>query len=281
MIVSLSRALLAGAVAASLATGCGPGRTAAATQSTPVAFDAAKSDPKAVALADEVIAACGGEAAWQKAKEVRFDVKIADGESVLLDATHIWDKWNGRHQFVYKPNSTTPDLKSPQTVTYEIYGDVQFADNDNTPAEAVAGMASQARQRLWTDSYALFMVFKLKDPGVILKLDGERADEAAPDKPAYDVLKVTFDPGVMGSPGDRYWIVIKKADHMPAWVELSPQGKPDDARIAYRFEEWQESGGLKFSTKRVNLGRASEVVTFSKIELRSEPEDELFIKQVK
>ena len=48
------------ALSIAAAAGCGPARTSAATQSTIKAFDASKSDPKAVAIADEVLNALGG-----------------------------------------------------------------------------------------------------------------------------------------------------------------------------------------------------------------------------
>jgi hypothetical protein len=261
---------------AALAAGCGPGRTAAATQSTPAAFDATKSDAKAIELVDQTIAACGGDAAWQKAKEVRFHVTMADGGSKLVDVTHIWDKWNGRHQF-----RNVAQNGKEQILTYEIYGDMAFAADENVPRSVLGEWVPEAKNRLWIDSYTLFMVFKLKDPGVILKLDGERADQATPDKPVYDVVKVSFESGVASAAGDRYWLVIKKEDHLPAWIEWAPAGKPDDYRIAYRWEEWKDVGGLKLSTKRVNIGHEAEVITFDGIELRGEPEEELYIKQVR
>jgi hypothetical protein len=270
---ALSGALLS----LSLGAACGPGRTAAATQSTPKAFDATKSDPKAIELADQMITACGGQAAWDKVKELRFHVVVKDGDNVAIDEEHVWDRWNGRHQY-------TAHQKSGQTtvVTYEIYGSVSFAtaDGKEVPTSAVKGLVPSAKKQLWVDGYPLFMVFKLKDPGVILKLDGERADKDTPDKPAYDVLKVSFEPGAGPSDGDRYWLVVKKDTHLPAWVEWAPAGKPDDYRIAYRWDDWQDVGGLKLSLKRVNLGHESEIEVYDAVEARPTVEDELFAKEV-
>jgi hypothetical protein len=166
---------------------------------------------------------------------------------------------------------------------YEIYGSVAFglAGKQEVPRADVKEWVPQAKSRLWIDSYMLFMVFKLKDPGVTLKYDGERSKPDAPDVAAYDVIKVSFDAGVTGAAGDVYHVVIDKSTKLVAWVEWTPTGKPDEYRIAYRWDDWQDVGGVKLAMKRVNLGHDTEEVLFSGVELRKEPEEELYIKELK
>ncbi len=274
--------LLVGALALPTASlvGCGPGRTAAATQSTPAAFDASKSEPKAVAIADQVLAAVGGEAAWAKARQLSWTHKVTIDGKEVVNAHHDWDRWNGRHRYT----KTDAVSKAELMVAYEIFGDAAHGEIDgrsDIAREQVTQMKGEAVKRLQVDAYLLTMPYRLKDPGVTLKYAEERAEPAAPETPVYDVLKVTFDPGVGPTPGDVYYVIIGKDDHLIRHIEFVEQGKADNERIGYRFEEWQDVNGLKISTRRQNIGYAAEKVEISDIVITDEPSDDLYIRQVK
>jgi hypothetical protein len=247
-------------VALAAAGGCAT-RKFAATQTTPAAFDPAKSDPKAIALADEVLAAVGGEANWAKAKEISWSQYIIVDGNVKDLAVHSWDRWNGRHRFTRVDQSGASG-----TSMYEVFSDtgtaeVRTAEGQHGPAmkEQAETMIKEARRRLALDGYMLTMVYKLKDPGVKLSYVEERPDYTAKDANApmkYDVLKVTFDEGVGPAPGDVYYVVVDKASKLPDIIEYVPAGKTDDNRIGYRLTNWQDVGGLKFATIRDNIGYA-------------------------
>src|SRR5258705_13813486 len=84
--------------ALAIATACGPGRTTYARHpGAATAFDRAGSDPKALEIADQVVAATGGKANWDKAKQIRWTVSIKDGDKVVIEGEEAWDRWNGRH----------------------------------------------------------------------------------------------------------------------------------------------------------------------------------------
>ena len=61
---------------------CGPGRTTFARYpGSPPAFDRATADPKALAIADKVLAAAGGAERWKAAKQLRWKEAIThDGK---------------------------------------------------------------------------------------------------------------------------------------------------------------------------------------------------------
>ena len=123
------------AVLGSLASlaGCGASRTIAATQpGSPAAFESAGSDAKAVAIADEVLAAAGGAATWAKVKELRWTTAIVDGGETKLKVEHAWDRWNGR---AYMKNLPQVADASPTLAMYELYGDTKAAIV-NRPAAA-------------------------------------------------------------------------------------------------------------------------------------------------
>jgi hypothetical protein len=124
------------------------------------------------------------------------------------------------------------------------------------------------------------MPFKLKDPGVTLKFVEERPDPATPDKPAFDVVKVTFDAGVGMTPGDVYYVVVDKNTHLIHQVEIVEQGKKDDERIGYKWDDYQDVGGLKLSMKRQNIGYAAEKLEFSDVKVSADVDEEHFVPQV-
>jgi hypothetical protein len=123
------------------------------------------------------------------------------------------------------------------------------------------------------------MHLKLKDPGVHLKFAEERradgATEADPMK--YDVIRVSFDPGVGPSAGDVYYVVVDKATSVIEQVEVVETGKKDDQRIGYKWTDWVEVGGLKFATTRQNLGFAAEKITHTDIKLSETPDEDLYV----
>src|SRR5260221_1710422 len=75
---------------------CGPGRSAFQRYpGAPATFDKAGSNPQAVEVADKVIAAAGGAAAWDKARQIRWTTTTDDKKKQQVE--EAWDRWNGRH----------------------------------------------------------------------------------------------------------------------------------------------------------------------------------------
>ena len=137
-------------------------------------------------------------------------------------------------------------------------------------------MIEEAYNRWKTDAYLLALPFKVKDPGVNLKYDGEvPSDEFCPE--GCEVIEVTFAEGV-GT--DTYRLNIGKEDSMPKLVELIRA----EGKSAYTFGKWTTVGGLKFATERDNIGArkggSPETLTFSNLEI-GEPDDMLYIPRVR
>jgi hypothetical protein len=268
------------------AAACGSSRTTAATQpGSPAAFAPAASDPKAVEVADKVIAAAGGAAAWDKVKEIQWTVTIYDSGTPKLATKHGWDRWNGRH-FMENPGKDGNDTTQAM---YELYTDTEAAmiinedgRKQRATKDATEKIIKQARSRFGIDSYPLVMHLKLKDPGVHLKLAEERRAEGATeaDPMKYDVLRVSFDPGVGPTPGDVYYVVVDKATSLVDQVEIVYSGKSDDQRIGYKVSDWVESGGLKFATTRQNLGFAAEKITYTDIKVSDTPDEDLYVPTI-
>jgi hypothetical protein len=266
-------------VAAALAAGCGPKRTTAASQPTPAAFDASKSDAKMLAVVDAGTTALGGYDKWTAVKELRFDLKYTNKGKVEGWFRHAWDRWNGRHFFSMADAASLESGDLSKVKWLEIHYDIY--DKDKTPwgtfkgqsiAEAdVRKYVEVAQQRLNNDAYLMLMLFKLRDPGVIISDGGEVTDfQSAPDlcKPRCTTVKVTFDPAV----GKDTWLVdYNDETHLPQMIErVLPQG-----RLAYRIDGWSDAGGLKWPAKLINIGVPDEVYLFEAISV-GEPKDETY-----
>lgn len=281
----LSRAALC-ALALPLVTACAAARTtAAAPPGSPTAFDPSKSDPKAVAVADQVLATVGGPA-WAGVKELRWTTEILDGDKAMLHAEQSWDRWNGR---AYLKNVPVAEGSSPTVAMYELYGDTATAIvvsgsgiKERANAENTREILAKAKERFGQDQYWVTMHLRLKDPGVHLKFVEERpAEGSTSNDPKYDVLQLSFDPGVGPPPeGATYFLIVDKASHMPDSIEMSSMKDGQERRIGYKLQNWADVGGIKFAGTLQNIGLASEKITFADLKVSASPDEDLYTPPV-
>jgi hypothetical protein len=260
--------------------GCPKPRTSAMTQPTPAAFDAAASDPKAIELADAIIAKYGGAAAWDAVKELSFTVKYKDGDEVKAHFQHKWDRWNGRAYFATPvPLADPPGEMGIQEVKHDLF-DLEakpWAAVNGQPAgtrDQAVEMAKTARQRLQDDHYFLTLIHKLKDPGVKLTIDNAQitVEGSTMCQPSCTSLKVSFDPAV----GKDTWYVNINNDTKEVQVIEKQMGS---GRIGYELSGWLEAGGLKFPGRFQNLGLKTEIVEYSEVAVGS-PDDSTYMPTV-
>ena len=57
-----------------------------------------RSDPKAVAVADQVMETLGGKEAWQATRFLRFDFAVDREGKTLMRRAHTWDRRTGRYR---------------------------------------------------------------------------------------------------------------------------------------------------------------------------------------
>ena len=279
------------ALSAALAA-CGGARTSPATQPTPAAFDPAASDPKAIAVVDQMQTALGGAAAWDQAKQVRWSQKYYRDGKLLGWFEHSWDRWNGRHRFedrnmpsVEKAQAEgRPDDIQSTVAMYDLFdhdgkGFATFDGQqvDRATRDKIVASAHKAWQ---ADAYRLFIFHKLKDPGVRLQLEAPRAPiEKLPGlcDPGCDVVKVTFAPEV-GT--DTWYVSINTSTRMPDILErdVPASGGAAGGRLGFGLSGWIEAGGIKVPGKLDNIGMSE---TFEISDLRvGEPDDSLYIPAV-
>lgn len=256
--------------------GCSPGRTTFAVHpSAAPAFDRAGSDPKAVEIAERVIAASGGHDKWDAAKQVRWSVSIASGDTrppITLD--EAWDRWNGRHHM--KLHTQAGDIIVMRGL-YDgkgaAFGGGEGGMQKLTKQETDHAVAD-ARERWEFDTTPLLIAFLLESPGVKLTLVGERPGEGA--APATDEIKVSFDPKDP-TRSLTYYALVNRTTSQIDRIEIVKVGDPDTKRVGYKLATWVEVGGLKLPTVFQNVAFAGAVNTYSQISVSGEPDERLYV----
>ena len=276
-------------LALSALAACGGGRTTAATQPSPAAFDPSKSDPKAVAAIDAMVGALGGANAWTNVKQIQWDQKYTRDGKLMGWFKHSWDRWNGRHRFeeiniqsLEKAKETGKDDEIKTTVAmYELFdhnGKGYATFDGQQVATADRDRIVEAAYKNWqADTYRIFAPYKAKDPGVMLKMEPPRQPQNGVCTPGCDVVKISFAPEV-GK--DTWYISINTQSHMPEILErdIPPQGGQQPGRLGFALRDWVSAGSLKVPGKLENLGM-SEVFEISEVKI-GEPEDDLYIPTV-
>jgi len=276
---------------------CGPGRTSFARYpSAATAFDRAGADPKALAIADQVVAAAGGAEHWNQVKQLAWSQDVTSDGKVVISVHEAWDRWNGRHHGRLKnvvdkttsvgvaanPTSSKREGAGDVVVMRKLYEDsgrvfVDTGQGLTSVGEAEAARAiATARQRWQFDTVALSIPFLLEAPGTTLAYVGEAAGEAG--QPPLDELKVTLDPKDP-SWTSTYHVLVNRQTHLIERLEIVEAGQPDNRRIGYHLSQWVDVSGMKFATVHENVGMKGEVITYKDI-VAGEPDDSLYVPVV-
>lgn len=276
--------LLAAAVLTTvpLLSACPKPRTSAATQPTPVAFDVSKSDPKAIEAVDAGLAALGGYDKWETLKELSFTSRVIIDGQMKSEFQHSWDRWNGRAFHLATDMSTVGG--KPEDVKY-LQVKQDLFDKDKLPEVKYDGQAlprsdakkprEDAAKQLKGDLYYVALIYKVKDPGVILTLDNaevQMPEEVPACKPSCAAVKVSFEAGV-GT--DTWYVNYNNTTKLPEVIELAK----GQGRIGYLLSDWQDAGGLKWPGKLQNIGFKGEVLEFSGVKVGT-PDDSRYEVQV-
>lgn len=259
--------------------GCGPGRTTfARSPAAAPAFDRAGSDPKALEIADRVLAAAGGQATWNAAKQIRWSGSITTGKTtppVTFD--EAWDRWNGRHyNRLHSAAGDVVVMRSLYEAGGTAFGEVGHNRQAIGTADSERAMAN-ARERWELDTTTLFLPFLLEAPGTKLELVGEAPGEAG--QPPLDDLKVTFDPKDPTRTA-TYHAMVNRGTNQIERIEIVKAGDPETKRLGYHVATWVDVGGLKLGTVYQNIGFADEMITFSGLAVAAEADEALFVPTV-
>lgn len=210
------------------------------------------SDPKAVAVADQVMAALGGRDRWEALPGLRWTWGVAIHDTMRVSRRHAWDKHTGWHRV----EGTMRDGR-PFVIVHKLDGTGGKAWIAGRPIEgdSLKTLVAHAKSMWTNDSYWMLMPYKMRDPGVTLRYDGEATRDGA----TYDKIAMSFD-HVGETPDDRYWVYVNRKTHRVDYWEMQLQGtKPPPANATW--EGWVQLDGLWFPTAHWEAGHTRNVFT--------------------
>lgn len=204
-----------------------------------VAQTGGQSDPKAIAIADQVMEAMGGKENWDNTRYIRF--------SFFGSRLHYWDKWTGRYRVEWKNRDGDSYVVLMNLNTRK---GQSYVNGEPEQGEALEESLYRAEGAWINDTYWFLMPYKLRDPGVILSYAGTETVDGV----IYDKLHLRFE-NVGRTPGDQYWAYINPDTRlMDKWIfELerkNDQGQP--IRGEWEWHNWQRYGRIMLSPERVN-----------------------------
>jgi len=201
------------------------------------------SDPKAEALAHRVMEALGGAEAWNKIRYLRFDFAVDRGGKTIVRRSHTWDKWTGR----YRLEATTREGE-PYVVLMDI--DTRegraWLKGEELGGDEVGKYLEQGYGVWVNDTYWLLMPYKMRDPGVVLALDGveKEGDEA------WDKVRLSFD-NVGLTPKDKYWAYVNRKTGLVDRWDYVLKGE-DKAPTTFTWGNWRKYGNVMLADDRRN-----------------------------
>ena len=213
------------------------------------------SDPKAVAIADQVMTSLGGKSRWDSLPGLRWTFGAMVGDSVRSSRRHAWDKLTGQHR-VDGVN------RMGQTFTFiHTLGDttsgMAWVNGNRIEGDSLHKLIQRANALWVNDTYWMLMPYKLRDPGVTLRYAGDTTMAGK----LYDRLALSFE-HVGLTPGDRYWVYVNRADHRVEHWEMVLEGDQPPP-VTYTWQGWELHDGLWFPTAHM---RDSTDVFTNKIE---------------
>jgi hypothetical protein len=198
------------------------------------------SDARAIAIADQVMAALGGKQQWDALHGLRWSFGSMLGDSVRSTRRHAWDKMTGWHR-VDGVNRLGQSYTFIHTVGDTNSG-MAWMNGNKIEGDSLKKLIQRANALWINDTYWMLMPYKLRDPGVTLKYAGDTTMAGA----TYDKLALSFD-HVGITPGDHYWVYVNRADHRVERWEMVLEGDQPPP-VAYTWEGWEQHDGLWFPT---------------------------------
>jgi hypothetical protein len=236
---------------------------------------AAAADEKADAVGRDLVAALGGQAAWDAARQFQFDFVVENDDQVIARFSHTWDRSTGDDRLTGTDKAGAPFVVYFNGKTRQ--GQV-FVNGRSVEGELAAQHLENAHERFINDTYWLTAPWKIFDPGVNRVYDGEKV---CPGGGICDVLKLTFGENAGAaprdgypSPRDTYWLWISRDGHrMVQWqYVLNGAAEPP---ITVAWKGWQKIGGLWLSLERPMVGQPVSI-RFENASVSSTRDDALF-----
>lgn len=204
--------------------------------------------PKSMLLA--VSEACGGIDKLRSLNDVEFDYHYLspDGKSEVSKERYIFDNEISWARYSVHELNVSPDLEGNIVQFYDGESITVHHNGKALNDSTAIGTGQFLRQA----NYMWFnMMFKLSDPGIIYKYEGQKEIEGT----KYDVVNVTYDPEVTGKEqNDIFVVYINPETHMvesfdfslPVWGIMEP--------VLHAQLTYEEIDGIMVITRRLMTG---------------------------
>jgi len=224
-------------------------------------------DEKADAVARDLVASLGGPAAWEKARQFRFDFVVEREGKRAAEFHHVWDRYTGDYRLLGTDKSGAP---------FAVYFNVNtrqgtaFVNGRPVEGDEKAKLLETAYGRFINDSYWLLAPWKVFDPGVRREYVGEKP---GPDGFLCDVIKISFE-GVGLTPKDVYWLwITRDGRHMMQWQYVLG-GAAEEPTTAL-WKDWRTFGGIGLSLDKPMMGRPLRIL-FENVAVSASRDDSQF-----
>lgn len=196
-----------------------------------------QSDPKAIAIADEVMEAMGGEENWNKTRYLQWNF--------FGRRLWYWDKHTGDIRCEIDGNGVRIAMNINDKTGNVFAHDMVQSHPDSLDKFLNMGY------RMWiNDSYWLVMPFKLKDPGTTIKYQGQKSST---DTTLCDVLELTFtDVGV--TPDNKYLIYVDPVSHRVVQWDYFREYSDTEPRMSTPWTGYQKYDEILLSDGRGKRG---------------------------
>jgi hypothetical protein len=212
---------------------CQPKETGVSGNPPMEGFNAENSDPKAIQIADSVMAALGGRQNWDATRYISwtfFDVRKL-----------LWDKYTGdvRIENLKDGSKTLVNINTGKGKVFRNGAEV-------TQPDSLAKYLKEGNEAWINDSYWMVMTYKLKDSGVTLKYLGE---EKLATGPETDVLQLTYQ-NVGVTPENKYKVYVDKQNHLVAQWAYYKNSQDSVPAFTMPWLDYQTHGKIKLSGDR-------------------------------
>jgi len=195
-------------------------------------------------LARRVIDVQAGSA-WEKARYFEFAFDVEREGKIATSFPQRWDRYTGDYRVSGRDQKGNDFIVILNTNTRK--GRAWINGEEVTDARRDEAINTGYR-RFINDTYWLLMPLKMLDPGVHRSAEGERTDSCGH---TWDVLKLSFDPGVGLTSADQYWAWINRDTGLVEEWDMRLQGmKAEDPMLEAVFRDFRRVAGLLISTRR-------------------------------
>lgn len=235
-------------VSVMILTGCAEGtdggdRGTTARDSVASPFD----DPDVTRIHQRMMDTLAPEDGWERARYIRFDWVVDQGEGEPSRRFHRWDRYTG----LYRLESPTEDgtMVAIFDVDEPLEGRV-WVDGELVEGEERSDLLDRAHAVFINDTYWLLMPYKWDDPGVQAEYMGQETDGAGK---SWEVVELSFEEGVGRTPQNMYQAWVEpESGIMKRWYHFRSEGVEP---LVAGWEGWRRVGPIMLASDRPIEGR--------------------------